>query len=41
MHYGDPELSLEISHQLLKFHGILRRDELANSTQSTLGSYFL
>jgi hypothetical protein len=41
MHYGDPKLSLEISHNLFKFRGILRRAELANSTQSTLDSYFL
>jgi hypothetical protein len=41
MHYGNPKLSLEISHQLFKFCGILQREELANSTQTTLDNYFL
>jgi len=40
MHYGDPKVSLELSQQLLKFRGILQREELVNSTQTSLDDYF-
>jgi hypothetical protein len=40
MQYGDPQFSLELSYKLFKFRGILHKEELANSTQSTLDRYF-
>jgi hypothetical protein len=40
MQYGDPQTSLDLSSQLLKFRGVLLRDELLNSTQTTLDRYF-
>jgi hypothetical protein len=41
MQYSDPQFSLELSHKLSKFHGILKKEELTNSTQSTLDRYFM
>lgn len=40
MHYGDPQFSLDLSHQLFKFRGILRREELKYTTQTTLDRFF-
>jgi hypothetical protein len=41
MHYGDPQFSLELSHQLFKFRGILWREELKYATQTTLDNFFV
>lgn len=40
MQYGDPQTSLDLANQLLKFRAVLRRDELLNSTQTTLDRFF-
>ena len=40
MQYGDPQFSLELSLQLSKFRGILRREELLFATQTTLDRFF-
>jgi len=41
MQHSDPQFSLELSHQLLKFRAILQKEELHNTTQTTLDSYIL
>lgn len=41
MQYGDPQASLDLSDQLLKFRATLQREELLNSKQSTLHRYFV
>jgi hypothetical protein len=41
MYYGDPQFSLELSHQLFKFHGILQKEELKYATQTTLDNFFV
>ena len=40
LQYGDPQSSLDLSNQLLKFRGVLLREELLNSTQTTLDRFF-
>ncbi|KAG2146221.1 hypothetical protein DEU56DRAFT_786916 [Suillus clintonianus] len=40
MQYGDPQFSLDLSSQLLKFRANLRREELLNARQTSLERFF-
>jgi len=40
LRYGDADFSLELPHQLHKYRAKLWHDDLCNSTQTSLDSYF-